>query len=56
MSDNHFVCTSFPICVNWLFNSAGDISGDVLGHLLCGYVIGAQPAVSCGYQDGTAEK
>lgn len=56
MSDYHLVCQSFPICLNWFFNSAGDVQGYVLGHLLCEYVIGTQPAVSCGYQDETAEK
>lgn len=57
MSDYHLACAKvFPICLNCLFNSAGDVPAYVLGHLLREYVIGTQPAVSCGYQDETAEK
>lgn len=50
-------CQSFPpICRNCLFNSAGEDSGYVLGHLLSWYDTGTQPAVSCGYKDETAKK
>lgn len=38
------------------FYCTGGVSEHVLGHLLCEYVIGTQPAVSCGYQDETAER
>jgi len=56
VSDCHFVGQSSSISLNWLFNSAVNVLGYVLGHLLCKYVIGTLPAVSCGYQDEAAEK